>query len=114
MAIKSIEVKAKPFKFAVGDKLFTCDMFGSMSVTVVSPVETTKHGIELVKVFVDDGLYGSKGRVTEIFPGDMGVPGFAYDNRPCSLFRTKQAADAHKGKYVEWLDNSPRYSDAWW
>lgn len=28
----------------------------------------------------------------KIFMGDSGVPGAAYDNRPCSLYRTKRAA----------------------
>lgn len=103
MAIKNVVVKTKPFAFNVGDKLFTCAHFGGQSLTVISPLEVN-CGIEKVKVLITDSDGGySKGRESYIFPGDLGVPGFAYDDRKCSLFRSKKAANAHAGVYAEWL-----------
>lgn len=109
MAIKSIIVSTKPFKFEVGDKLFTCEFFGGKSLTVVSPLEV-KNGIEKVKVLITDSKYQSTiGREEYIFPGDLGVPGIAYDDRKCSLFRSKKAADMHDGVYAAWLAKKPRF-----
>lgn len=107
MAIKSIVVSTKPFKFEVGDKLFTCEFFSGNSLTVVSPLEV-KNGIEKLKVLVTDSEYQwAIGREEYIFPGDLGVPGFAYDDRKCSLFRSKKAANNHAGVYAAWLKRNP-------
>jgi hypothetical protein len=109
MTIKSIVVSSKPFKFNVGDQLFTCEFFGGKTLTVLSPVEIN-GGIEKVKVLCTDSdkCYSfCVGREDYIFPGDLGVPGFAYDDRKCSLFRSKKAANAHAGVYSKWLDRNP-------
>lgn len=107
MTIKNITVKCKPFAFNVGDKLFTCEFFGGQSLTVLNPLEVN-GGIEKVKVLITDSDGGySTGRESYIFPGDLGVPGFAYDDRKCSLFRSKKAANAHAGVYAEWLNRNP-------
>lgn len=109
MAIKNVVVKTKPFAFNVGDTVYTCEFFGGKTLTVLSPVEIN-CGIEKVKVLCthSDSLYKySVGREDYIFPGDLGVPGFAYDDRKCSLFRSKIAANAHAGVYAEWLNKNP-------
>jgi hypothetical protein len=109
MTIKSIVVSTKPFKFNVGDQLFTCEFFGGKTLTVLGPVENPL-GIEKVKVLCTDSdkCYSfCVGREDYIFPGDLGVPGFAYDDRKCSLFRSKKAADVHAGVYSKWLDRKP-------
>lgn len=106
MTIKSIVVSVKPFTFNVGDKLFTCEFFGGKSLTVLSPLERDNYGIEKVKVLVTDTDSDYKffvGREDYIFPGDLGIPGYAYDDRKCSLFRSKKAANAHAGVYASWL-----------
>lgn len=107
MSIKSVVVKTKPFAFNVGDKLFTCEFFGSQSLIVLSPLEIDGW-VEKVKVLITDSRYGyTVGREDYIFPGDLGVPGFTYDDRKCSLFRSKIAANTHDGVYAEWLKSKP-------
>lgn len=116
MAIKSVSVKVKPFNFEVGNILFTCDFFGGKTIKVIKPLEVNS-GIEKVKVLILDSNYGySIGREDYIFPADLGVPGFAYDDRKCSLFRSKKAADAHTGVYAAWLDRNPPvdYGFSYW
>lgn len=109
MAIKNIVVSRKPFDFKVGDVLFTCEFFGGKTVEVINSLEVNS-GIEKVKVLILDSNYDySIGREDYIFPGDLGVPGFAYDDRKCSLFRSKKAADAHAGVYAEWLERNPPF-----
>lgn len=107
MAIKSVSVKTKPFTFQPGDIVYTCEFFSSQTLKVLAPLEVN-NGIEKVKVLILDSSYAySIGREDYIFPGDLGVPGFVYDDRKCSLFRSKKAADAHAGVYSKWLDENP-------
>ena len=113
MAIKSVSVKVKPFNFEVGNILFTCDFFGGETIKVIKPLEVNS-GIEKVKVLILDSNYGySIGREDYIFPADLGVPGFSYDDRKCSLFRSKIAANAHAGVYAGWLNTKPKLDWDW-
>lgn len=62
----------------------------------------------LKKIILAKCIEGSKftvGKVVELFPGDLGIPGFAYDARPCSLHFTQEAATAAAGTFHKWWNN---------
>ena len=106
--IKSIVVKRKPMDLSIGRIVYTCDAFSSCTYVIVGEPETDPWKLKVHCINSDHDFY--IGRDTEIFLGDLGVQGYAYDNRPCSLFTSKEAAVAHAGKYYEWLSTS-RYNE---
>lgn len=102
--IKSIRVAAKPFPINIGDIVHTADMFsGGMTGEVIEGI-TAPNGTHKFKVKVISSDWEFLiGREQELFPGDLGMPGHSYDDRPCSLFRSREAAKAADGRYIDWL-----------
>lgn len=110
MAIKNIVVKRKPLCLDVNSVVYTGDAFGSRGYVIRGKVEETDLSTKLrVHCFESESSW-AVGREDYIFLGDLGVPGHAYDDRPCSLFSSKLAAKANDGKYWEWLNKS-RYNE---
>lgn len=104
--IKSVVVKRKPVSLAIGEVVHVCQMFGNRSFVVTGEVDNTGGLNKLpVKCFAADHDFYI-GRHDFIFLGDLGVPGYAYDDRPCSLFSSKMAAVAHGDSYEKWLSTS--------
>ena len=108
--IKSIVVKRRAMNLSVGSVLHTCEAFGSKSVVVIGDLEAAPFSTKLKVhcIAADHNFY--VGRDDYIFLGDLGVPGHTYDDRPCSLFTSKKAADAHGKTYWNWLSTS-RYNE---
>lgn len=102
--IKSIRVSVKAFAINVGDIVHTADMFsGGITGEVIEGI-TAPNGTHKFKVKVlNAGWEFMVGREHELFPGDLGMPGYTYDDRPCSLFCSREAAKAADGKYLDWL-----------
>lgn len=110
MAIKSIVVKRKPINLAVGQVVHTCQAFGSKTLVIIDKVEKTdiSNRVKVQCIASSHDFY--VGRDDYIYLGDLGVPGHAYDNRPCSLFSSRMAAVAHGRTYWDWLTVS-RYNE---
>lgn len=101
--IKNIVVKHKPFAINIGDIVHTADMFGGLTGVVIEGINAPCM-IQRFKVKVIAAEWEFMvGRERELFPGDLGMPGHSYDDRPCSLFRSRQAAKVADGRYTDWL-----------
>lgn len=103
MTIKSIKVTRKPVDLSIGSVVHLCHAFGGKSGVIVGPVEQ-RHGITKVKMLcthANNDFY--VGNVEYLYLGDLGAPGYAYDDRPSSLFSSKAAAVAHGYRYHDWL-----------
>lgn len=108
--VKSVVVKRKPLSLDVDSVVYTCDAFGSRGYVIRGTPEKTSFAYKL-KVFCFDADHDFYiGKEDYLFLGDLGVPGYAYDDRPCSLFNNKLSAHAHGGKYFKWL-NTSRYNE---
>lgn len=106
MAIKNIVVKRKPLCLDVNSVVYTGDAFGSRGYVIRGKVEETDLSTKLLVHCFEAESSWAVGREDYIFLGDLGVPGHAYDDRPCSLFSSKLAAKANDGNYWEWLNKS--------
>lgn len=104
--IKSVVVSRRKMQIIPGETMYVCEAFGGYTFKVLEL--TNRNGIEILRAKVldttsDVGKFWI-GKERDFFPGDLGVPGYAYDNRPCSLFTTKAAAKAHGRSYWDWID----------
>ena len=115
--IKAITVKTKPFEFNVGDTLYTgYTQFLSTHVVTGAPyksgpgsgwklpVTTTLLGTARLNNEVFALPYGHVIEDDVLFLGDLGVPAYAYDGRPCTLARSAEAAVIQDLKYGAWLE----------
>lgn len=109
--IKDIVVNTRPFNLVPGEVIFAedkrlvltgiptehfCDD-GRSYYTVTGTVED--------EVLEKDDFW--QGRNVQVYLGDEGCPGYEYDNRPCTMARSRVAHIAAEAKYAEWLDFKP-------
>lgn len=121
--IKSVVVGLKPFNFAPGEHIY-----GPAGLYVINgKPEKTAHGADVLPVTLlkalGDGSFEwaeipykwAEGTQFQIFLGDRGVPGYAYDDRPCTLARSwPMAKAADKAYWVWWArDWKPRFDDVY-
>lgn len=105
--IQSIQVNTKPFAVKAGETYWVNHIFDTMEVVILDP--TAKSEAAGLPVFRAKVISAGEqdyyiGKEIDLFPRDLGLPGYAYDNRPCGLFRSRLAADAATGRYFKWLD----------
>jgi len=104
--IHSIQVRTKPFNVKAGETYWVNQIFDTMEVVIIDPdavSEFTERNLFRVKVISAGEQDYFIGKEIDLFPRDLGLPGLAYDDRPCGLFRSKLAADAATGRYMKWL-----------
>lgn len=100
--IKSIVVSVKPFVIVPGMKLWS--NFGYIREHTTTSGIYKSAGINKIDTLTFN-RYAEEQFAAAIFPGDLGMPGFARDDRPCVLFRSKAAAEAAGDVYDKWLDS---------
>lgn len=102
--IKSIVVSTKPFVLVPGMKVWS--NFGYIREhEIASDVYRSTAYIDKIDTLTKFTLWGKEEtRKSNIFPGDLGMPGYKYDDRPCVLFRSRLAAEAAHEVYGKWLD----------
>lgn len=95
-------------KLNIGDRFWYVDFGDVREVTI-----TTKLCWRPYRILAGGDWWlkytDASGNVYEDNPGDMGVPGFAYDDRPCKLVKgTKDDAAARSKEYLQWFASSDR------
>lgn len=93
--IKNITVKTKPF--VVGDNFYIASAGKVKQYEVIENPKAT-DGIFTVLVRLIQN-----GEVFEFYPGDDGVPGYQYDDRPCIWGRSEITALQQRDLYAVWL-----------
>lgn len=109
---KVITVKPRKITFNKGDVYYTGSLEYTERHVVQGPPVQEDPGIWFVPVmstnignvckkdsWVFDYGIAKEGR---LFPGDQGVPGYTYDNRPCTLAFTVQGAHDKAMQKVSW------------
>lgn len=115
--IKSIVVGLKPFDLSVGKIVHTDDTHSERSYVIIGDINDIGHLRKLRVLCIastSPHAAWAVGKESDIFLGDLGVPGHAYDNRPCCLFRSKLAAVASAGVYWAWWANESRRDVGWY
>lgn len=75
-----------------------------------------EHEYFLIEILTKDvfGFHLTDGKQV-IFPGDAGIEGFKYDNRPCQVFTTEEEAQAFinlcAGRNPNWVDEDGNYHE---
>ena len=85
----------------VGAKFWVGHWDGVAYVTVISDLSETHFGSTVAKFKVKC----ARGESFIIFPGDLGYPEFAYDNRPNCIKHTKEAAAQAYIEMKAWLSH---------
>lgn len=104
-SIKSIAVSLKPFKLEPGEHIYAGD--GLYLITGV-PYTGCWQSIKVLPVILIEASGATpykwkEGKACVLYLGDEGVPGFAYDNRPCTLARSWHGAKEASKAYSVWL-----------
>jgi len=103
---KSKDSIVRESDIVIGDTVYR-EWFGTIQQIVILSlvhIKNKEHRSHSFSGIIVNGTYNTG--VQEIFLGDAGMPGYTYDDRPSTLFTTKQAATASIGKYSEWLTAS--------
>lgn len=75
--------------------------------TVVSPITVNKHGY-IIFTSRDASRFEPNRMVEkDHFPGDLGMPGYQYDSRPCTVFLSEITANLFGNSYDNWLKDNP-------
>ena len=93
----------------VGSQFWINDIIHGLSKVVV--VEELSGEIQKFKAYVSEGP--KAGRVIDLFPGDMGLIGHAYDDRPCIAGLTKESVMGKDNEYLAWLGKSYYNNNPW-
>lgn len=93
----------------IGSQFWINDIIHGLSKVVV--VEELSGEIPKFKAYVSEG--GKVGRVIDLFPGDMGLTGHAYDDRPCIAGLTKESVATKDSEYMSWLGKSYQNKNPW-
>ena len=112
-SIKSIAVSLKPFKLEPGEHIYAG---AGLYLITGLPYAGCVPSIKVLPVILIEALGepGSgalggipykwkEGKACVLYLGDEGVPGFAYDNRPCTLARSWHGAKEASKAYSVWL-----------
>ena len=103
--IKNITVKTKPF--AVGDTFYIASAGKVKQYEIIeSPKAPNGVFTVLVRLIQNNGVITKSPASDELFkfyPGDDGVPGYQYDDRPCIWGRSEITALLHRDLYSAWL-----------
>lgn len=123
--IKSIVVGHKPFKLEPGEHIYS---EAGLYLITGRPRSASTPSIKVLPVvFIEalgepgTGAFGEvpykwkEGKPCELFLGDEGAPGYAYDNRPCKMARSWLGAKAASVAYRVWLSErkAARGLDLW-
>ncbi len=93
----------------IGAQFWINDIIHGLNKLLV--VEEVSGEIERFKVYSLEGK--KKGKVFEMFPGDMGLFGYAYDDRPCIAGLTKESVKGKDDEYIKWLGKSYYNNNPW-
>ena len=96
--------------FQICTKIYVSHITDNVEEYII--LESPTEQVSSVKAFcVASDWEFRVGKVVDLFPGDLGVPGYNYDNRPCCVFLDKESAQAELGAYFKWLKTSYKYGN---
>lgn len=98
--IKSIKVRRR---FNVGQRIWIGRMSGDVGQFVVTATPTV-NGENNQRLLVEglDGAVPPMGFSDWLSLADLGVLGYAYDDRPCQVHSTREAAEKSAVEHYDW------------
>lgn len=117
MARSRVKIKGKCIvditvgpRFTLGDTWYNIDNFEVESVTVTKKPywrgwDNANYGGGAWWIELNDSIHSC---------GDLGIPGYNYDDRPTKLVRTAEQAEKNLVRLRDWLKNSDRSHGCWY
>ena len=87
-------------------QIFYSPFAGAVQAFIVTHPIIDRGGIDIFKATQYPNAIYSR----EFFPGDLGMVGYAYDDRPCCIQPTAELARIADKKYDAWLSHTRDYA----